>query len=120
MELLEREDERALLRATLHASRTEGRVVVVAGEAGIGKTALVSSVCDELGSRRVLWGACDPLLTPRTLGPLRDVARDAGGPLSAALQDTLSREPILSAVLDELGGAAGSVLVVEDVHWADD
>ncbi len=120
MELLEREDERALLRWALDASRTEGRVVVVAGEAGIGKTALVSAVCAELGSRRVHWGGCDPLLTPRTLGPLRDVARDAGGPLAGALDGEAPREPLLTAVLDELAGGGRAVLVIEDLHWADD
>jgi DNA-binding CsgD family transcriptional regulator/tetratricopeptide (TPR) repeat protein len=119
VELLEREDEQTLLRSALHSSRTEGRVVVVGGEAGIGKTALVASVCEEPGSRRVLWGACDPLVTPRTLGPLRDVARDAGGALSQALEADGSREALLAAVLDELTRSR-SILVVEDVHWADD
>ena len=93
--------------------------MVVGGEAGIGKTALVASVCEEVGSRRVLWGACDPLVTPRTLGPLRDVARDAGGALSDALEADGSREALLAAVLDELTRSR-SILVVEDVHWADD
>ena len=93
--------------------------MVVGGEAGIGKTALVASVCEEVGSRRVLWGACDPLVTPRTLGPLRDVAHDAGGALSEALEADGSREALLAAVLDELTRSR-SILVVEDVHWADD
>ena len=93
--------------------------MVVGGEAGIGKTALVASVCEAVGSRRVLWGACDPLVTPRTLGPLRDVARDAGGALSDALEADGSRESLLAAVLDELTRSR-SILVVEDVHWADD
>ncbi len=120
MDLLEREDEREILRSALEASTTAGRVVVVAGEAGIGKTALVSCACRDAGPRRVLWGACDPLVTPRTLGPLRDAAREAGGALSEALGENPSRETILAAVLDELGGRPGAVLVVEDVHWADD
>src|SRR6185503_9594647 len=66
---------------------------------------------------RVLWGACDPLITPRAMGPLRDVARQAGGPLLAAL-DGGSREAVLDAALDAL--AASAVIVVEDIHWADD
>ena len=64
----------------------------------------------------MLWGACDPLITPRAIGPLRDVARAAGGALLAALDG--SREDVLAAALDEL--AARAVLVVEDLHWADD
>jgi DNA-binding CsgD family transcriptional regulator/tetratricopeptide (TPR) repeat protein len=120
VELLERDEERSVLREALDASRATGRIVVVAGEAGIGKSALVGAACGELGTRRVLWGACDPLLTPRTLGPLRDVARETGGALADALGDHASREAILAAVLDELAGGRGTVLVMEDVHWADD
>jgi DNA-binding CsgD family transcriptional regulator len=116
VELLERDDEQAVLATAIEESGAAGRVVVVDGEAGIGKTALVTSVCERLGSRRVLWGACDPLITPRAIGPLRDVARAAGGALLAALDG--SREDVLAAALDEL--AARSVLVVEDLHWADD
>ena len=118
MELLERGDERAALTAAFAASYEEGRVVVVAGEAGIGKTALVTSVCAEL-ERRVLWGACDPLVTPRPLGPFRDIARHAGGSIAEAVEGA-AREDVLAAALGELAGEARSVLVVEDLHWADD
>ena len=48
----------------------------------------------------VLWGACDPLITPRPIGPLRDVAREAGGALAEAVDGP--REDLLSAALDEL------------------
>jgi DNA-binding CsgD family transcriptional regulator/tetratricopeptide (TPR) repeat protein len=112
VELLEREAEREVLEAAIEESGSEGRVVVVTGEAGIGKTALVAAVCRP----RALWGACDPLITPRPLGPLRDVARQAGGAFATAVGG--SREEVLSAALDEL--EASSVLVVEDLHWADD
>src|SRR5919107_223533 len=113
MELLERDREREALEAGIEESRSAGRVVVVVGEAGIGKTALVSALADD---HRVLWGACDPLITPRPMGPLRDVAHQAGGGLAAAVEG--SREDLLSAVLDEL--RAPAAIVVEDLHWADD
>ncbi|HET8949007.1 MAG TPA: AAA family ATPase, partial [Solirubrobacteraceae bacterium] len=113
MELLERDDEREALETAIEESRSAGRVVVLAGEAGIGKTALVSALADR---HRVLWGACDPLITPRPMGPLRDVARQAGGALAEAVEG--SREDLLSAVLDEL--RAPAALVIEDLHWADD
>jgi predicted ATPase len=72
LELLEREGEREVLDAAIAESRDAGRVVAVIGEAGIGKTALVTSVTEALdGGRRVLWGACDPLITPRPMGPAR-------------------------------------------------
>src|SRR4051794_35246953 len=102
----------------LERSRTAGRVVVVVGEAGIGKTALVSTTGGQANGRRVLWGVCDPLVTPRALGPLHDVARVVGGPLAAAVEAS-AREDVLAATLDELERDA-CVLVVEDVHWADD
>jgi predicted ATPase len=111
VELLERDREREALEAAILESHSAGRVAVVSGEAGIGKTALVSSLAE---AHRVLWGACDPLITPRPMGPLRDVARQAGGPLGEAVGG--SREDLLSAVLDELRTPAA--LVIEDLHWA--
>ena len=62
--------------------RGRGRLVLVNGEAGVGKTALVRRFCGDLdGSARVLWGTCDALFTPRPLGPLFDVAEATGGEL---------------------------------------
>ena len=116
MDLLERERERSTLSAALSESLESGRVALVLGEAGIGKTALVASMTQQLEPRRVLWGACDPLITPRPLGPLRDVAREAGGRLAAVIDR--GREQVLHAALDELADQA--VLVIEDLHWADD
>jgi len=64
--LLERSDELSALEAALAgaAVRRRGRVVLVRGEAGIGKTLLLRRFCEEV-SARVLWAACDPLFTPR-------------------------------------------------------
>ncbi len=104
-----------VLQTAIAQSRSTGRIVVITGEPGIGKTVLVTAVI-EAREERVLWGACDPLITPRPLGPLHDVAREAGGALLAAVNGP--REGVLTAALDEL--AAGAVLVVEDLHWADD
>ena len=50
---------------------TPGGIVVVTGEAGIGKTELVRAVAPA----DALWGVCDPLITPRPLGPWHDIAR---------------------------------------------
>jgi predicted ATPase len=81
VELLERTrflDELGRLAAEATAGR--GRLVFVAGEAGIGKTALVRRFARTLPSRvRVLQGACDPSSLPRPLGPLNDVAAGLGG-----------------------------------------
>ena len=87
MDLLERDAERAKLDAALaRASGGHGSAILIAGEAGIGKTALVREFCDEHATdATVLWGVCDALDTPRPLGPLYDIARAAGGPFAEAM-----------------------------------
>jgi DNA-binding CsgD family transcriptional regulator len=99
-----------------------GCVVLVTGEAGIGKTSLVREFLRKRGTAvRTLWGVCDPLSTPQPLGPLRDVSRQVGGALAEALQLGTSRERIFAAMLDEIDRAGERVvLVIEDMHWADE
>jgi DNA-binding CsgD family transcriptional regulator/tetratricopeptide (TPR) repeat protein len=97
-----------------------GRLVLVGGEAGVGKTALVRRFCTERGrSVRVLWGACDPLFTPRPLGPVVDVAHATGGELEQLAQAGARPYEVASALMRELGGAP-TILVLEDLHWADE
>jgi DNA-binding CsgD family transcriptional regulator/tetratricopeptide (TPR) repeat protein len=124
MQLLERDQELSLLARWHDATPSDGGcAVLISGEAGIGKTALVREfVRRRAAAARVLWGSCDPLSTPQALGPLRDVSRQVGGSLRAAVTEGTSRERIFTAVLDELerSGERGSVLVLEDVHWADE
>ncbi|HSK35474.1 MAG TPA: AAA family ATPase [Actinomycetota bacterium] len=119
--LLERDAELRRLRETLRgAGQGRGSVVLVSGEAGIGKTSLVRVFAREAAGRaRVLAGACDDLVTPRTLGPFRDMARGAAPALAAAVEPGAGREAVFGAVHQELAGRP-TVLVVEDVHWADD
>jgi DNA-binding CsgD family transcriptional regulator/tetratricopeptide (TPR) repeat protein len=113
-EPLERAGVLAELREAAGAAKAgRGSVALVTGEAGIGKTSVVRAFTADLGTR-VLAGACDDLLTPRPLGPLRDAA--AGTPLAEALDGETER--IFDAVLAEL--RTPTVLVVEDLHWADD
>jgi DNA-binding CsgD family transcriptional regulator/tetratricopeptide (TPR) repeat protein len=73
------------------------------------------------GRARVLAGACEDLLTPRALGPLRDAARSAAdGPLAAALSARADPDLVFAAVSDELASPPSpAMLVVEDAHWAD-
>jgi DNA-binding CsgD family transcriptional regulator/tetratricopeptide (TPR) repeat protein len=123
MELLERGDELAVLSSALRqAAAGEGAMVFVGGEAGVGKSALVERFAAGVSATtRVLWGACDALFTPRPLGPLHDVARQAGGRLLAIATSSGGREAMFAAFLDELErGRLTTVLVVEDAHWADE
>jgi DNA-binding CsgD family transcriptional regulator len=115
MDLLERDSAVAALEAALaEAAGGSGRIVLVTGEAGIGKTALVGRVAHEDNSRRFLWGVCDPLLTPRAYGPVHDIAREAGIRLPSG------REEVFNLLLDELATRPPTVMVVEDLHWADE
>jgi predicted ATPase len=124
VELWERGDAQAALDDLLRDSAGGGRVAVLAGEAGIGKSVLVTEFARRSGSRaRVWWGGCDPLVTPRALGPLHDIARQADGALAAALHSGAAPELIFAAFLDGLTGPrqrARPVVVIEDVHWADE
>ena len=68
---------------------SEGRLVLVAGEAGVGKTALLrGSATRSAGRCAILWGGCEPLRTPRPLGPLLDVAEAVGGELEELVART--------------------------------
>jgi DNA-binding CsgD family transcriptional regulator len=124
MELWERSAALALLEDLLHGTADAGRLALVAGEAGIGKSMLVQAFAAQCGSRaRVLWGVCDPLVTPRASGPLHDIARQAGGALADALDAGSSQSDQFAALIEELSGPRQRprrVLVVEDVQWADE
>jgi DNA-binding CsgD family transcriptional regulator/tetratricopeptide (TPR) repeat protein len=118
--LLERARELTLLDACLARVREGGRgeLVLVGGEAGVGKTALLRAF--STGRERVLWGACDALFTPRPLGPLLDIADDVGGEL-AALVDTDARPyEVASALLRDLRTREPTILVLEDLHNGDE
>ena len=121
MRLLEREVELAQLdEAATAAIAGHGSVLLVHGEAGIGKSSLIAALsADPPGGCRVLVGACDALATPRTLGPLRDLVNSVAPRLAAALRSG-DREDVFESLLAELGSRPGTVLVVEDVHWSDE
>ena len=120
--LVERERELALLEAALEeASLGRGHMVLVTAEAGGGKTALIERFCAERAGRaRVFRGACDALFTPRPLGPIHDFAADAGPELTEKLLGEAIPYQVAAALIDELGTGEPTVLVVEDLHWADE
>ena len=122
MTLLEREPALEALAAALgEAAAGEGRVALVYGEAGIGKTSLVdhwSRVRAGTPPARTLWGACDSLHTPRPLGPVYDIAQQAGPELRDHLDGAAPPRAIFSAVLEELRRRPPVVVVLEDLHWA--
>ncbi|HEU5241781.1 MAG TPA: AAA family ATPase [Ornithinibacter sp.] len=114
MGLVERDRELdVLVRAFAAASAGTGSGVAVSGEPGAGKSALVEAACRTDHGLRVLRCGCDPLGTPRPLGPVRDLLADlrpldGSSPLSEVCEVTyavLRSEP--------------TVVVVEDLHWVD-
>jgi DNA-binding CsgD family transcriptional regulator/tetratricopeptide (TPR) repeat protein len=120
--LLERDAPLGVLTGAVAVAGTgHGSTVLISGEAGIGKTSLVRAFAEASADQaRLLMGACDDLLASRTLGPLHDAAAGTDGPLAAALADGGTVDGVFAAVLEELAAQQPSVLVVEDVHWADD
>ena len=120
--LLERESQLASLAEYAGEARQgDGRLVLIAGEAGVGKSALVEQAERGLPEAAWYWGACDGLFTPRPLGPLYDIAGGLGGELLELCRADAPREELFGALLRQVG-APGKlhVLVVEDVHWADE
>ncbi len=122
MALLERDWEIEYLnRLAARAVAGHGAIVFIGGETGSGKSALVRAFAAQLDSAAtVLIGVCDSIPIPGQLGPLRDLAESA----SAALRESVAngtRDSVFRAALAELSAHAGAtILVFEDVHWADD
>jgi DNA-binding CsgD family transcriptional regulator/tetratricopeptide (TPR) repeat protein len=121
-----RERELGQLGRALDAARTgSGTAVLVAGEAGIGKTRLASELAArarDAGFEVLLGRAIDLVGTElpyqpfvealRPLGGLPQVDGEAAGSQLRVFQDTLE-------LLGERAAAAPVLLVLEDLHWAD-
>jgi DNA-binding CsgD family transcriptional regulator/tetratricopeptide (TPR) repeat protein len=121
--ILEREAELSVLASAVRAAADRhGSVALIMGEAGIGKSSLVEALRSHLpAGGRMLVGYCDDLATPRTLGPFRDLVGSVGTELSSAVTDGGDRDRVLAALRMELTWPEHpTVLVIEDVHWADD
>lgn len=115
-----REELRQLASAARAAHHGTGRLVAVTGEAGVGKTALVRALNSWVpAGARVLTGYCDALSTPRALGPFKDMAPALGREFQAAVHAG-DREQVMHALLTALSSGPTSVLVIEDLHWADE
>jgi DNA-binding CsgD family transcriptional regulator/tetratricopeptide (TPR) repeat protein len=99
----------------------QGRLVLLRGEAGVGKTAVLRRFCeDQPPASRILWGGCEALFTPRALGPFVDVAELCGGELGELVERGSRPHEVLSALAGEVARASPTVLVIEDLHWADE
>jgi DNA-binding CsgD family transcriptional regulator len=121
MPLLERESALAWLATLAAEARARaGRLALISGEAGAGKSALVERFERDLPDASWFWSYCDGLSTPRPLGPVHDLAGQVGGELQQMCRRDASRQELFGAVLRQFEDADSlSVVVVEDVHWAD-
>jgi DNA-binding CsgD family transcriptional regulator len=122
--LLERETALAELdRCRRAAARGGGRIVLLRGEAGVGKTAAIGRFLAGLGrGPHVVRGWCDSLATPRPLGPLVDMLTGLPGEQAAAVRaaiDAGDPEAIYGRLLRLFGDGRDWVCVIEDLHWAD-
>ncbi|WP_245717679.1 ATP-binding protein [Nocardia jejuensis] len=118
--LTEREYELGELATLATAARAgQGAAVLVCGESGGGKTSFVEAFLERHDANgRVLWGACDPLSTPRPLGPLHDLAPRLDGATQALLRNGDQPYDIFAAVFEDLR-TEPTILVLDDLHWAD-
>ncbi|TPJ27427.1 AAA family ATPase [Mesorhizobium sp. B2-8-3] len=108
-----------LHRLLSDAAQKRGRVIALLGESGAGKTSLVEAFAASVASHtRILRSSCENLSVPDPLGPLHDLAREAGWTIPSG---TGQRLVIFSRALEVFDtGPQPTLLVVEDVHWADD
>ena len=122
MRLIERESQLAALRQYAdEASQGSGRLVLISGEAGVGKSVLLEESAHDLNDGRWLWAGCDGLFTPAALGPLLDLASQLDGELLRLCHAEAKRDQLYGALLQQLGDLQSfTVLVIEDVHWADE
>ena len=113
MRLFERGPQLAALSEYLEDTRDgTGALALVGGEAGAGKSALVSAFLAEVAVP-VVAGVCDGASTPRPLGPVIEIAAQL------EVDAALARDELFAAILTALGRQS-TVMLVEDLHWADD
>ena len=76
--------------------------MLVAGEAGIGKTTLIDACCTDMDDAQVLWGACDAALPPRPFAPLADITDTVGRTTSIERSKLARMTEVFEAVLELL------------------
>jgi DNA-binding CsgD family transcriptional regulator/tetratricopeptide (TPR) repeat protein len=119
--LLERAEQLDALGEQLdHARDGAGRLALVRGEAGAGKTMLLRSfVAAVPGDVATAIGYCDGFATQRPLTPIHDLGRALGNGLTGLLSRSAGREEIRDHLLERFGNEP-AVLAIEDIQWADD
>jgi DNA-binding CsgD family transcriptional regulator/tetratricopeptide (TPR) repeat protein len=123
MALLEREHHlRELELHFQHVTEGQGRVVLISGEAGGGKTTLVDEFCHRNATYgQVMKATCDSLSTPGPFGPLLDIGPELGLDLQQMLRSNQRRDELFHSILAALRARTDPVIIVaEDAHWSDE
>ena len=122
MAFIERDGFIASLQTLFDNVSEEGHCVLVCGEAGIGKTALVKAFCKKMRDECTIYhGACDDLFTPRPLAPLYDVLWQVNRERWPVPPSNEDRSVLFANFFRELSTKKGKLLIVfEDIHWADE
>jgi predicted ATPase len=123
MHLLERQKQLEVLNRCLQEARAgAGKLVLVAGEAGLGKSSLVERFAsDHRRDAHTLWGACDGLATPRALAPVHEVAVQILALDGRATPGDESRDWLFRTLFEYFSRPQRlCIVVLEDLHWADE
>lgn len=122
MHLLERKEQLEILDRCVQEARAGcGKLVLLSGGAGLGKSSLVEKfVAEHRRDLRTLWGSCDGLSTPRALAPVYEIAAQTHGFAERVTRDEESRDGLFRDLLEDLARPERACLaVLEDLHWAD-
>jgi DNA-binding CsgD family transcriptional regulator len=130
--LIGRDAEMGQLNALLHEIRGgHGRTVLVSGEAGVGKSAAIRDFVQQargLGVR-AFTGECTEIDARRPFGPFMDIAAAADrlASLPAPPPDAASAggdryrlHSFFTSLLADLSSERPTLIVIEDLHWADE
>lgn len=116
--LVERDALVGRLLDAFASTEAGNQIVVVRGEAGIGKSALVQTFVDRLDDAvTVAVATCAPLRTPSPLAPFADLLVQLGEPGGVDLASAVDAGERLRR---RLHTRRPSVVVIDDLHWADD
>jgi len=121
MLLMEREDVITQFKQGAAAVARSGKVILLNGEAGIGKTSILEHIRIELKNEYTfLWSGCDPLLTPQPYAPFKDIAEQLSPTLLPLFESGSSPSKINNALYKALElRTSPCIFIIEDIHWAD-
>ncbi|HEX7276922.1 MAG TPA: AAA family ATPase [Acidimicrobiales bacterium] len=129
--ILGRRRELDMLGAWLQAARGGGgRLVLCVGEPGIGKTRLAQELAGVAlaGGTTVSWGRCVEAEGSPAFWPWRQVLRSLaidpdtvlGGDVESPQDRFRAFDDVAGAVLGAAAALRGLVVILDDVHWADE